>query len=98
MNDFTSCAFLDKIFIPFLTTFINYNGDCSSVAERATVARITGVRFSPIALQKKKKMKKRNKFVEWIKDFIDGFIVYDDWYWPITKRIIEKEKNKGEKK
>ncbi len=37
-------------------TNLNYGG-CSSVAERATVARITGVRFSPIALQKEEKMK-----------------------------------------
>lgn len=29
---------------------VSYNGGCSSVAERATVARITGVRFSPSAL------------------------------------------------
>ncbi len=40
---------------------VSYNGGCSSVAERATVARITGVRFSPSALkQKKTKMKKIN--------------------------------------
>lgn len=53
-NDFSSCA---NIFIPFLINFINYDGDRSSVAERATVARITGVRFSPTALNKRGKMK-----------------------------------------
>jgi protein-tyrosine-phosphatase len=48
-RDFSSLA---NIFIPFFPQLNNYNGDCSSVAERATVARITGVRFSPFALKK----------------------------------------------
>ena len=32
------------------TDRLSLYGDCSSVAERATVARVMGVRFSPIAL------------------------------------------------
>ena len=48
--DFSSSNSISNFFIPFSTKFINYNGDCSSVAERATVARVMGVRFSPIAL------------------------------------------------
>ncbi len=66
----------ENIFIPFLTNLnISTscwvagivknplevsNGGCSSVAERATVARITGVRFSPSALYKEKMVKKVN--------------------------------------
>ena len=49
-RSFLNCNSLNKIFIPF-SIKLNY-GDCSSVAERATVARITGVRFSPFALER----------------------------------------------
>ncbi len=38
----------NKLFIP-ISPELNYGG-CSSVAERPTVARETGVRFSPSAL------------------------------------------------
>ena len=43
-------------------TLVPYDGGCSSVVERATVARVTRVRFSPSALfRKQKKMEKRNE-------------------------------------
>lgn len=48
-----------NIFIPFIAN-LNINGDCSSVAEHATVARGTGVRFSPFALEQSERIKKED--------------------------------------
>lgn len=45
----------NNVFIPKVLKF--QYGDCSSVVERTVVVRKTGVRFSPLAFQKKEDVK-----------------------------------------